>query len=312
MTRVGLAIGCGGTIGGAWAIAALSALATELEWDPRTATVLQGTSAGSEIVTMLAGGYSAEDLAEMQAGRSVNDVLRRHIEAVPKSFPPLPFPAFTHLGTVRHRGAGGHAAIAGLAPRGRGDTTFLRELADDIAGPDGWLPHPGARLVAFEPATGTRTAFGALGAPKVAAHEALRASWSVPGWMPPVTIGGRTFLDGGVASTASVDLIDPTEIDVLYVIAPMASAPGVRGRGIGGRLEQLTLRRPMSAVLDREIAVARESGLRVVPILPDADDLSALGCNFMSREHRATAFADAIETSRRTVTRALYAEEVMS
>ncbi|MGU3433029.1 patatin-like phospholipase family protein [Actinomycetes bacterium M1A6_2h] len=280
-----------------------------MDWDPRTATVLQGTSAGAQIVTQLAGGYSAADLAAMQAGSPVDDVLENHLASTPKSVPPLPFPTFTHAGTLGLRGAGGHAAVSGLAPRGRGDTTFLTVLAHSVAGSDGWLPHPGARLVAFEPATGTRAAFGAPGAPKTTADEALRASWAVPGWMPPVTIGGRMYIDGGAASTASIDLIDPTSLDVLYVIAPMASVSAVRAPGIGGRIEQRLLRRPMSAVLQREILTARTRGLHVVPITPDAADLAVLGWNFMSRGHRAAAFAASTQTARRTVVRALHEHE---
>ncbi|MFN3338465.1 MAG: patatin, partial [Dietzia sp.] len=45
-------LGCGGTIGGAWTIAALYALAEQTGLDPRDADVLQGTSAGAELVTM--------------------------------------------------------------------------------------------------------------------------------------------------------------------------------------------------------------------------------------------------------------------
>lgn len=63
-----LAIGCGGTIGGAWIVAALHALKEQTGWDPREASVLQGTSAGAEIVTMLGGGASVDDLVASEGG----------------------------------------------------------------------------------------------------------------------------------------------------------------------------------------------------------------------------------------------------
>lgn len=44
-----VAIGCGGTIGGAWAVAALHALQEQTGWAPREAAVLQGTSAGAAL-----------------------------------------------------------------------------------------------------------------------------------------------------------------------------------------------------------------------------------------------------------------------
>ncbi|GAC57057.1 hypothetical protein GOHSU_16_00140 [Gordonia hirsuta DSM 44140 = NBRC 16056] len=85
MTRVALAIGCGGTIGGAWSVAALHALAEQLDWDPRQAQVLQGTSAGAELVTLLAGGYSTADLVDMQSGRSTDALLAAHLATPPGS-----------------------------------------------------------------------------------------------------------------------------------------------------------------------------------------------------------------------------------
>ncbi|KJR05609.1 patatin, partial [Gordonia sihwensis] len=93
MTKTALVIGCGGTIGGAWAIAALDELTRQTGWDPAEATVLQGTSAGAEMVTMLAGGFTAADLADMQAGRATSPILRAHSAATPPSLPPLPGPA---------------------------------------------------------------------------------------------------------------------------------------------------------------------------------------------------------------------------
>ncbi len=139
----------------------------------------------------------------------------------------------------------GLAAATGIAPVGRGNADWLQRLADGFSDPDGWSAHPGIRMVAFDYRRGERVVFGAPGAPKASAGEALRASWAVPGWMPPVTIGGRQFVDGGAASTASVDLIASDEAEIIYVITPMASEPGTRAPGLGGRLEHRPLRRPM-------------------------------------------------------------------
>lgn len=48
--RRGLVVGGGGTLGFAWAVAALAAVEEQLDWDARTAEVLVGTSAGAEVV----------------------------------------------------------------------------------------------------------------------------------------------------------------------------------------------------------------------------------------------------------------------
>lgn len=303
-----LVIGCGGTIGGAWTMAALAALADQLDWDPREAAVLQGTSAGAEIVTMLSGGCSAHDLVAMQEESTDDPVLIRHLAATPAPLPRIPFSLPSQPSTLWSR-TGGHAPLTGIAPRGRGDASWLQELADSTLGPSAPVPDR-ARLVAYEPATGERVAFGAPGAPSATTGEALRASWAIPAWMPPVTIGGRTFVDGGAASTASLDLVGPDDADEIYAIVSMASAPGVRGPGLGGLLEQAVLRRPMSTVFWREVAVARARGQRVTVIAPDAADLAGLGANFMARGKRAQAFASAQRTAPEAVRRALSGEAV--
>lgn len=302
-----MAIGCGGTIGGAWTVAALHALAEQTGWDPRDAAVLQGTSAGAELVTMLGGGATVGDLVAMQRGTSTDERLRRHIADTPSSMPPIPAPRLLNprlLGSQR-----GLAAATGIAPVGRGNADWLQRLAAGFSDPAGWPAHPGIRMVAFDYQRGERVVFGAPGAPKASAGEALRASWAVPGWMPPVTIGGRQFVDGGAASTASVDLIASDEAEIIYVITPMASEPGTRAPGFGGVLEHRLLRRPMSAGLDREVAEVRARGTQVVVIRPDTADLAGLGSHFMRRGRRQPAFEASMRTAPATVRRALAVSE---
>lgn len=306
--KTALVIGCGGTIGGAWIVAALHALAEQTGSDPAGADVLQGTSAGAEIVTMLGGGASVADLVAMQRGQATDERLRRHLHDTPPGLPPLPRPRLLNPALLRSQS--GLAALAGVAPTGRGDAGWLQRLADGFQAPDGWLAHPGARMVAYDVQRGRRVAFGAPGSPKATVGEALRASWAIPGWMPPVTIGDQTYVDGGAASTASVDLVEPENADIIYVIAPMASATGERVPGIGGVLEDRLLRRPMSAGLWQEIAAVRARGQRVIPIVPTVTNLAGLGANFMNRSRRPAAFEAAMTTAPTTVRKALAASEV--
>ncbi|KXO98292.1 patatin-like phospholipase family protein [Tsukamurella pseudospumae] len=303
MTRA-LVIGCGGTIGGAWTIAALAALEEQLGSDLRELDVLQGTSAGSEIITALQR-FSVQDLVAMQEGRAESPVLQHHLAATPPSLPRIPFSLPSDPSTLWTR-RGGHAPLTGIAPRGRGDATWLAELADATVGPGAPVPAK-ARMVAYEPVSGERVAFGAPGAPKATASEALRASWAIPAWMPPVEVEGRTFVDGGAASTASVDLITPEDADEIIAVVSMASAPGVRGPGIGGLIEYAGLRRPMSQVFWAEVAVARARGQKVTVISPDGADLAGLGANFMARGRRAEAFEAARRTAPLAVRRGLEA-----
>lgn len=303
MTKRALAIGCGGTIGGAWIVATLAALSDRLGIDASEFDVLQGTSAGAEMVTMLSGGVGVDDLVAMQRECAEDRRLRDHLAATPRSFPPLPLPKLLAPTLFGRRSVPPLARAAGIAPTGRGDAGWLQRLAEAFApaGAGSPVPGPGARMVAFDIDRRERVAFGAPGSPSATTGEALRASWAIPGWMPPVTIGDRRFVDGGAASTASIDLIGPDEADVIYVVAPMASDAGQRVPGWGGVIEDRLLRRPMSAVLRKEIAGVRARGTEVVPILPDRHALAGLGANFMNRRRRSEAFESAMATADYTV-----------
>jgi NTE family protein len=69
MPRVGLVLGAGGLVGQAYHAGVLAALENELGWDPRTASLVIGTSAGSLTATLLRMGVSAEDMASWSRGR---------------------------------------------------------------------------------------------------------------------------------------------------------------------------------------------------------------------------------------------------
>ena len=302
MSRTAIVIGCGGTIGGAWAIAALHALAEQTGLDPRGADVLLGTSAGAELVTMLGGGAGVDDLVDMQRGQTSDPRLLEHIASTPPGTPPLPRLPLLNPRLLRTRS--GLAAFAGIAPTGRGDAGWLQRLAEGFE-VGAWLPHPSVRMVAYDVRAGERVVFGAPGSPIATVGEALRASWATPAWLPPVPIGDRIFIDGGMGSTASVDLLTDEDADVVYVIAPMASEPGIRVPGPGGSIEYRLIRRPMSTVLHAEIAAVRERGTTVVPILPTPADLEGLGAYFMNSSRRVEAFEHSMRTAPHTVRAAL-------
>ncbi|MBB1031670.1 patatin, partial [Dietzia sp. SLG310A2-38A2] len=137
MSRTALVLGCGGTIGGAWAIAAMHALAEQTGFDPREADVLLGTSAGAELVTMVGGGVGIDELVDMQRGRAQDPRLREHIACTPAGRPPLPRPPLLNPGLLRTHS--GLAAFAGIAPSGRGDLGWLQRLAEGFE-VGAWLP----------------------------------------------------------------------------------------------------------------------------------------------------------------------------
>lgn len=309
MTRRALVLGCGGTIGGAWSIAALWELCRQIGVAPGDFDTVQGTSAGAELVVMIGSGVGVDELVAMQRGGASDERLRAHVAATPPSLPPIPAPRLLNPRLLGSES--GLAALTGIAPTGRGDAEWLQRLADGFANGD-WLAHPDSRMVAFDIDAGQRVVFGAPTGPRATVGAALRASWAIPAWMPPVEFDGRRYVDGGARSTASVDLIDAAEADVVYVIAPMASKRGERVPGVGGLVEDRLLRRPMSRCLHDEVAGVRGRGTTVVTITPTRCDLASLGANFMNNRRRPTAFEAAMVSAPAAVRHGLAAAETVS
>ncbi|MET9488840.1 patatin-like phospholipase family protein [Nocardia sp. NPDC006630] len=310
--RRGLAIGCGGTLGAAWIVAALAAARDVLNWDPREADVMIGTSAGAEMLTMLGSGIGVDDLVAMQDGTSANPILTAHMRCEPGRFPPLPH---ARLGAparaVRELLArpSGHALLtagSGLLPQGSGDAAWLQRLADRLNPDRGWVPHPATWLVSMDAATGERVAFGSPSAPDASLGAALRASWGVPGWFPAVPIDGREFIDGGAASTASVDLLLPAQLDEVVVLAPMASTGRLPATSAGHFLER-QMRNRMSGKLDAEIALLRAGGTKVLRLDATAEDLAVMGPNFMDGRRRLATFEHSLVSTRKAMEQGVFA-----
>ncbi|MFJ4658342.1 patatin-like phospholipase family protein [Nocardia sp. NPDC088792] len=305
--RRGLAIGCGGTVGMAWIVAALAAAQEVLDWDPRTADVMIGTSAGAEAITMLGSGIGVDELVAMQRGTSGNPILTAHMRCEPGRFPPLPRPRLNAPGrAVREllaRPGNGHALLtagSGLLPQGSGDPAWLQRLAERLNPGRTWVPHPATWLVAMDDATGERVAFGSPSAPDANIGAALRASWAVPGWFPAVTIAGRDFIDGGAASTASADLLIPAQLDEVLVLAPMASTGRIPATSAGHFLER-QLRNRMSEKLDAEIALLRAGGAKVLRLDATAEDLAVMGPNFMDGSRRLATLEHSLQSTRKAL-----------
>src|SRR3954467_1672675 len=68
--KVGLVLGAGGVLGGAWLTGGLAALADETGWDPASADHIVGTSAGSVLGALLAGDVPPWFMVAHSAGES--------------------------------------------------------------------------------------------------------------------------------------------------------------------------------------------------------------------------------------------------
>ena len=73
--KVGLVLGAGGVLGGAWLVGALQALAEETGWDPGSADRIVGTSAGAMVSGLLASGVPPWVMVAHSAGDELPDTV---------------------------------------------------------------------------------------------------------------------------------------------------------------------------------------------------------------------------------------------
>jgi NTE family protein len=316
--RRGLVLGAGGVLGAAWIAGALRALEESTGWDPRTAEVVVGTSAGSVLAAFISLGVSTEQLANHQRGIVVEG--DPSVEYDYDGQAPLPpRPHFGRLGSrqlllhaARHpRRVSPLAALASVLPPGRGSIRAVGDLVDRVASeavslglrdadaPD-WPTKPTPWIVAMDYDTGRRVVFGRAGAPPAELADAVTASCSIPAWYAPVEIGGSRYIDGGTYSATSLDLLAPLGLDEVIVLAPMSSFVYDRPRSTVAKIER-SVRRATTKRLFREAARVRASGTRVTMLGPGPEDLQTIGANLMDSSRRVAVF----ETALRTTTAAL-------
>jgi NTE family protein len=315
--RVGLVLGAGGVLGAAWMAGALAALQRRLPYPLGAVDLIVGTSAGSALAAALRCGVGVEDIVEHQRGTPL--ALLPQLSEIDRDaggpLPPLPR---MRVGSPRllistalapHRMHPWVAASA-LVPQGRARHTSLEGLvrgllaqAEAHARPataqnagEGWAPAGETWIIAVDYDSGRRVAFGRPGAPPATLPEAVVASCSIPGWYRPTVIGGRRYVDGGVHSSTSLDLLAEVDLDEIYVLAPMASFVIDTPRNPYARLER-QFRRLITLGLQREAWKVQARGIRVTLLTPGPADLTAMGANLMDPRRRIRVLETSLHTS---------------
>lgn len=263
MVRRGLVLSGGGPVGIAWEAGLLAGLA-EAGADLNGADVIVGTSAGSVVGAQLALGVPPAELVEQQRRESDRPRAAGSDDGSGGG-PQIPeelIAAFLGAGdedpAATRRRLGAFALQADTITEEEFLATFGTRLAD-AAWPGGFV----CTTVAAD--DGSFTPFDAsAGVPLL---RAVAASCAVPGIFPPITIGGRRYLDGGVRSLTSADLA--TGCDEVVVVSILAGAqPGVEPD-------------PITARQEAELTTLREAGATVRLLAPDEQAREALGPNLM-------------------------------
>jgi NTE family protein len=221
-----LVLAGGGVAGIAWETGILRGIADESPAAGRMlldCDVLVGTSAGAAVAAQIASGLPLDELyARQVAATSAELDPGVDVENITSLF----FDAVTGPGTTRDKlqRIGAIAATTETVAEPVRREVIARRL------PSHEWPDRNLRVIATDIATGERVVFDRESG--VDLVDAVAASCAVPGAWPPVTIGQRRYMDGGVASSINLDIADDCGV-VVVVVPSGASAPSPFGAGPG-------------------------------------------------------------------------------
>ncbi|OAN32820.1 patatin-like phospholipase family protein [Mycolicibacterium iranicum] len=232
MTRA-LVLAGGGLAGIAWETGVLLGICDEApEAGARllAADVLLGTSAGSTVAAQLGSGLSLDELF----ARQLSEVHGAH-----EIHPGVSIDTITELflGAMMTPGAtkeqklqkiGGIAADTHTVPE-----AVRRSVIEHRLPSHDW-PNRAIRVTAIDIATGELVVFDANSG--VGLVDSVAASCAVPGVWPPVTIGGRRYMDGGVGSTVNMSAVQDCGAAVALVPSG-ANSPSPWGTGTVAEIE---------------------------------------------------------------------------
>jgi NTE family protein len=237
-----LVLAGGGVAGIAWELGVLRGIADE---DPELAArliaaeLIIGTSAGSSVAAQITSGSPLADLydaqlraetAEIEVDVDFEDMLRRYAAAVggPDDADEAPDPI-----EMRRR----MGALA-LATPTIAEPVRLAAIAARLPRPQ-W-PERTLLIPAVDAVTGETVVFNRESGVELV--DAVAASCAVPGVWPPVTIGQRRFIDGGVRSGTNADLA--AGADRILVVEP---APADAPQPLGNLDDEIEALRPGEA-----------------------------------------------------------------
>jgi len=217
-----LVLAGGGLAGIAWETGVLRGIADESAVTADAlldAEVMVGTSAGSTVAAQLGSGLTLDELYERQLAPTSTEL---NPPAGIDDIAALFLAAMTQPGskTDKLRRIGEVALSTATVAEPVRRTVIAHRL------PSHDWPDRELRITAIDTATGELVAFDNDSG--VGLVDAVAASCAVPGVWPPVTIGDRRYMDGGVGSTVNIDLAD--DCDVIVALVPQGdSAPAPFG-----------------------------------------------------------------------------------
>ena len=257
-----LVLGGGGPVGIAWESGLLAGLA-EGGVDVSPADYVVGTSAGSFVGAQLAGGKSpaaiaAPDLAGAFQPSGTPEALPNLIPLIAKMMEAL-------SGKRPQQDVLKEIGEMALASPAMSEEEFIGRFQPALgpAWPDRFA------CTAVDTADGSFTVWNKDSGIELA--RGVASSCAVPMVYPPISIGGRRYMDGGMRSGVNADLAAAHD-KVLVVVVGLRAAPPPVKELFGG-------------VLDKQLASLKHA----VVIAPDDDASAAMGTNLMDPSARQAA-----------------------
>ena len=249
MTRA-LVLGGGGVAGIGWETGVLFGL-SEAGIDVTAVDVVIGTSAGSATGAQLLSGTPLGELYDRHvfpSGESTEIAAELDVEKLASTWASL---LGEHEPGQELRAAIGRYALTAPTVPER-----ARRAVIEARLPSHEWPEIPLHIVTVDATSGETRVFTRDDG--VALVDAVAASCAVPGVWPPVTIEGRRYVDGGIRSSANVDLAEGYD-DVL-VLAPVNDFLA------------------LEPAIEKKLAKLRKNA-RVVTVRPDEASLAAIGPN---------------------------------
>ena len=226
--------------------------------DLTSADLVVGTSAGSVVGAQILGGPTLEELYAKQLEDATGEIAARMgISAMARFVLYSLWPGDAQRGRAR---LGRASSRARTVPESQRREVIGRRLP----GTD-W-PARALKITAVDAETGEARTFDRDSG--VTLLDAVAASCAVPLVWPPITIGGRRYIDGGVRSVANADLA--IGCDRVVVLAPISFAIR-RATSIANQL------------------VSLGANVRSVVVSPDAQARKAIGNTSLDPARRAAS-----------------------
>lgn len=248
-----LVLGGGGVAGIAWMTGLLTGLA-DAGQDVTGADLIIGTSAGATVAAQVGSGLPLEELFARQTDPALQSreiAVELDLDQMAADWGEMMAGVTSPQDALRR--VGGYALAADTVPEAERRAVIESRLPS----PE-WPPRR-IMLIAVDAETGEPVEFDSESGASLV--DAVAASCAVPGIWPPVTIGGRRYIDGGARSSDNADLAEGSER--IVVVSPLGYDSPV----------------PSPMPLREVVAQLRGRGSEVTVVVPDQASAAAMGTN---------------------------------